>query len=246
MSVEEPAAERVNALAEALGEVTERIRRAAEAAGRDPADVQLLPVTKFFPASDVLALYRLGCRAFGESRDQEAAAKTAAIGELGLEPISWHMVGSVQRNKARSVAGWAHSVHSVDSERLVSALDGARAQLPGADPLQIYVQVSLDGDIARGGIDVDDATAVDQVCEHIAASEHLRLAGLMALPPRTASPEHAFGRLQQEHWRVCQRYPAAGLLSAGMSADLETAVKYGSTCVRVGTALMGQRPLTSR
>ena len=120
----------------------ERLTRACEHAGRDPAEVTLLPVTKFFPASDVEILYGLGCRAFGESREQEASAKVAALQHL--PEIEWHMIGRLQRNKARAVARWAYAVHSVDNARLVDALDR------GADrrdqPLRVFVQVSLDSD----------------------------------------------------------------------------------------------------
>ncbi|WP_078281468.1 YggS family pyridoxal phosphate-dependent enzyme [Mycobacteroides franklinii] len=234
---------RAEELSAALSSVRERVCAAAQAAGRDPEEIQLLPVTKFFPARDVEELYRLGCRAFGESRDQEAAAKVA---EVGHSDIEWHMVGNLQRNKAKSVAHWAYSVHSVDNARLVSALDTARGAGEKREPLQVYLQISLDGDTERGGVDVADAAGVDELCTQVVASEHLELAGLMALPPREADPDQAFRRLQQEHERVQQRYPQASRLSAGMSNDLETAIKYGSTCVRVGTALMGQRPLTSR
>lgn len=234
---------RAEELSAALSSVRDRIRAAAAAADRDPEHIQLLPVTKFFPAGDVEELYRLGCRAFGESRDQEAAAKVA---EVGHADIQWHMVGNLQRNKAKSVAHWAHSVHSVDNVRLVSALDRARGAGERSEPLQVFLQVSLDGDTARGGVPVTDTDGVDELCAQVVASEHLELAGLMALPPREADPDQAFRRLQQEHQRVRQRYPQADRLSAGMSNDLETAIKYGSTCVRVGTALMGQRPLTSR
>lgn len=234
---------RAEELSAALHAVRDRVVRAAQAAGRDPEEIQLLPITKFFPAGDVEELYRLGCRAFGESRDQEAAAKVA---EVGHSDIEWHMVGNLQRNKAKSVAHWAYSVHSVDNSRLVSALDTARGAGEKREPLQVYLQISLDGDTERGGVDVADAAGVDELCTQVVASEHLELAGLMALPPREADPDQAFRRLQQEHERVQQRYPQASRLSAGMSNDLETAIKYGSTCVRVGTALMGQRPLTSR
>ncbi|TDZ81849.1 YggS family pyridoxal phosphate-dependent enzyme [Mycobacteroides salmoniphilum] len=234
---------RTDELSTALDAVRERVRAAARAVGRDPDDIQLLPVTKFFPATDVEELYRLGCRAFGESRDQEAAVK---VEQVGHADIQWHMVGNLQRNKAKSVAHWAYSVHSVDNPRLVSALDTARGAGETGEPLHVYLQISLDGDTTRGGVDIADLAGIDELCAQVVASEHLELDGLMALPPREADPDQAFRRLQQEQERVRQRYPQANRLSAGMSNDLETAIKYGSTCVRVGTALMGQRPLTSR
>ncbi len=237
-------------LAHALEAVRARLRRAAANAGRDADDIQLLPVTKFFPATDVVALHRLGCAAFGESRDQEAAAKAVEVSRLlGAQPIHWHMVGRIQRNKARSVAEWAYAAHSVDSAKVVAALDRAASDALDdgrrAEPLRVYVQVSLDGDEARGGVDVGDTDRVDQLCAAVDAAQGLRLSGLMAIPPLGADPGEAFARLQQERDRVQTGYQQRLGLSAGMSGDLEAAVEHGSTCVRVGTALMGPRPLTS-
>ncbi|UXA16218.1 YggS family pyridoxal phosphate-dependent enzyme [Mycobacterium sp. SMC-4] len=243
-------AEREQQLAAALVDVRTRLARAAAAAGRAVADIELLPVTKFFPASDVVTLHRLGCRAFGESRDQEAGRKIAEVDALtGGAQIRWHMIGRIQRNKARSVAQWAHVAHSVDSRKLVDALGRAAAEAldQGARTaaLDVFVQVSLDGDEDRGGVDVEASARIDDLCD--AADQHrgLRFVGLMAIPPIGADPDSAFARLQQEHQRVQGRYPQRLELSAGMSGDLEAAVQHGSTCVRVGTALLGPRPLTS-
>ncbi len=248
--------DREAALTRALASVRSRLAAAAEAAGRNVAEIELLPVTKFFPATDVAILSRLGCRAVGESRDQEASAKVAEVarlakasGQAGLAGLRWHMVGHIQRNKARSVARWAHTAHSVDSVRLVGALDSgvsaARAEGRRAEPLHVYVEVSLDGDASRGGVDVSTPRAVDQVCEQVAASKHLELVGLMGIPPLDWDADEAFARLQSEHRRVLESHPGAVGLSAGMTNDFEIAVKHGSTCVRVGTALLGPRPLPS-
>jgi pyridoxal phosphate enzyme (YggS family) len=238
----------------ALAKLRQRLACAAEQAGRPVGDIELLPVTKFFPATDIAILNRLGCRAFGEARDQEARAKIAAVAPL-LPPdlrgrdIAWHMVGQIQHNKAKSIARWAHTVHSVDSVRIANALEhGAGSAIStGArsEPLRAYVQISLDGDVSRGGLDVGDPAGVDELCDRIADSAALDLAGLMGIPPLRADAEAAFTRLAEEHRRVMRRHPRARGLSAGMSADLELAVKHGSTCVRVGAALMGPRPLTS-
>jgi PLP dependent protein len=163
--------------------------------------------------------------------------------------MRWHMVGQIQRNKARSLARWAHTAHSIDSLRLVTALDKATvtalADGRRADPLRVYVQVSLDGDVSRGGVDVLSAGAVDRVCAQVEESKSLKLVGLMGVPPMDWDPEQAFDRLQSEHGRVLETHPNAVGLSAGMSNDFEIAVKHGSTCVRVGTALLGQRQLRS-
>jgi pyridoxal phosphate enzyme (YggS family) len=244
--------DRESEVAEALAALRARLAAAAEAAGRNVEEIELLPITKFFPATDVAILYRLGCPAVGESRDQEASAKVREVAELlgpTARPLQWHMVGQIQRNKARSLAGWAHTVHSVSSTQVVDALDravGAALDEGGrAHPMRAYVQISLDGDVSRGGVDIAQPAAVDDVCARIEASESLELVGLMGIPPLTWDPEIAFARLRSEHDRVRRAHPDAVGLSAGMSNDLEYAVKHGSTCVRVGTAILGQRPLPS-
>ncbi len=164
-------------------------------------------------------------------------------------PVQWHMVGLVQQNKARGIARWAAVVHSVGSLRVVTALDkataGARERGLRDVPLGAYVQISLDGDAARGGVDVKQPDLVDEVCGQVAGSESLNLLGLMGIPPLSWDAADAFTRLEAEHRRVLAQHPEATGLSAGMSADLEIAVKHGSTCVRVGTALLGPRPLPS-
>jgi hypothetical protein len=241
-------------LAAALNGLRARLRDAAQAAGRDVTDIELLPVTKFFPASDVICLRRLGCVDFGESREQEASNKAAEVaadlsGESVDAPIRWHMVGRIQRNKARAVASWAHAAHSVDGVSLIHALGRASVEALAdgrrEEPLRVYIQLSLDGDHQRGGVDVRDADLVDEVCAAADATDGLTFVGLMAIPPLHADADDAFGRLAAERARVQTSYRQRLGLSAGMSGDLEAAVKHGSTCVRVGTSLMGPRPLTS-
>lgn len=243
-----------------LAAVRSRLAAAAEAAGRNVTEIELLPVTKLFPATDVAILSRLGCRAVGESRDQEASAKVTEVTKLlsaaqraevamPLTMPRWHMVGHIQRNKARSVARWAHTAHSVDGSQLVTALDRGVATARSAgrrdDPMRVYVQVSLDGDESRGGVDISRPGAVDEVCARVEDAKNLELAGLMGLPPLTWEAEEAFERLRSEHLRVLETHRNAVGLSAGMSGDFEIAVKHGSTCVRVGTALLGPRRLPS-
>lgn len=246
--------DRVAELTARLAAVRSRLSLAADAAGRRTEEIQLLPVTKFFPASDVEILWRLGCRAFAESREQEAAAKITEFGRLlsGAPDggrARWHMVGQIQRNKAKHIAGWADTVHSVSTAKLVTALDRASAQALADGrrdrPLRVFVQISLDGDTSRGGVDIGDSAAVDILCAQVAESAGLQFVGLMAIPPLGADAETAFAALSAEHRRVRAAHPSATELSAGMSSDLEAAVRHGSTCVRVGTALMGRRPLTS-
>ncbi|WP_225732204.1 MULTISPECIES: YggS family pyridoxal phosphate-dependent enzyme [unclassified Nocardia] len=221
-----------------------RIDAACAAAGRDPGSVRLLPVTKFFPASDVEILYRIGRREFGESREQEATGKVAEL--AGLRDIQWHMIGRLQRNKARHVARWAHTVHSVDSERLATALDAAATAALDAgertEPVRILLQVSLDDDPDRGGVSPEN---LGPLADRVAAASGLRLAGLMAIPPLGAESDSSFARLATLHTLLLADHPDAKELSAGMSGDLESAIEHGSTVVRVGTALMGARPITS-
>ena len=249
MSVEE---NREADLVSALGALRSRLAHAAQTAGRNTADIELLPITKFFPASDVAILWRLGCRSFGESRDQEATAKIAEFGRLtgaDRDSVHWHMVGQIQSKKAKHVARWADTVHSVATAKVAAALDRgalqALAEGGRTAPVRVFVQISLDGDTQRGGVDIGDPAAVDAICAQVADAEGLNLVGLMAIPPVAADPDAAFAALAAEHRRVLSSHPGATELSAGMSADLEAAVRHGSTCVRVGTALMGQRPLTS-
>jgi PLP dependent protein len=247
---------RESELTHALAAVRSRLAMAAEAAGRNVGEIELLPITKFFPATDVAILSRLGCRSVGESREQEASAKVAELARLAAaspraerREVHWHMVGQIQRKKARSLARWAHTVHSIDSVQLVTALDravaAALAEGRREHPLRVYVQVSLDGDVSRGGVDIQTPGAVDQLCARVAESQSLELIGLMGIPPLEWDPDEAFDRLQSEHRRVLESHPNAVGLSAGMSDDLEIAVKHGSTCVRVGTALLGPRRLPS-
>jgi PLP dependent protein len=253
-----PRPERESELADALTALRTRLATAAKAAGRKVEEIQLLPITKFFPATDVAILSSLGCAAFGESREQEAAAKVGEVARLlgGSSASSstttrphWHMVGQIQRNKARSLANWAHTAHSISSPRVVGALDravtAARSDGRRENPLRVYVQISLDGDVSRGGVDVSDAKAVDEICAQVETAESLELVGLMGIPPLDWDPDTAFALLESEHQRVRRAHPGAAGLSAGMSDDLESAVKHGSTCVRVGTALLGRRPLPS-
>lgn len=230
-------------LADALAAVRERVARAARAADRDPAEVGLLAVTKTWPASDVALLTDLGLTAFGENKEQEGAAKAAELAALRPDAAPrWHIVGRLQRNKARGLVRWAHAVDSVDSARLVDALESATAKAVDAgervDPLEVLVQISVDGDPDRGGAPVDEVAAL---ADRVAGSAHLHLGGVMAVAPQEIAPAEAFATVWDLAERVRAAHPRATTLSAGMSGDLEAAVASGSTCVRVGTALLGRR-----
>ncbi|PVZ08912.1 YggS family pyridoxal phosphate-dependent enzyme [Actinomycetospora cinnamomea] len=230
-------------LAEALAAVRERLAAAARAAGRDAGEVRLLAVTKTWPASDVALLTDLGLDAFGENKEQEGAAKAAELSALRPDAVArWHVVGRLQRNKARSLVRWAHAVDSVDSARLVDALESAAAKAVDAgertDALEVLVQVSVDADPGRGGAPVAEVPAL---ADRVAGCAHLHLGGVMTVAPQDVAPEEAFATVWEVAQRVRVAHPHATTLSAGMSGDLEAAVAHGSTCVRVGTALLGRR-----
>jgi pyridoxal phosphate enzyme (YggS family) len=239
--------ERVAQLAESLAEVRERIAVAARAAGRDPAEVALLAVTKTFPASDVAALVDLGLSDFGENRDQEASAKVPELAALRPDArVRWQMIGNVQRNKARSVVAWAGQVQTVDSTRLADALaSSVRVAIDQGSrngPLGILVQASIDGDPKRGGCPLPDLV---RLADLIGEKSELQLRGVMAIAPLASEPRQAFERLAGVVITLREHHPTATELSIGMSGDLEAAIACGSTCVRVGTALLGGRRLAS-
>jgi PLP dependent protein len=248
VSVSDQSVERQAELATRLAAVRQRIAAACEAADRPPDEVALLAVTKRVPASDVALLLDLGQTAFAENLVQEAAAKVQEVARLRPDATPrWHMIGGLQRNKAREVVRWADRVESVDSERLADALDRAvrREQETGgrAAPLPVLVQFSVDGDRRRGGV---PRNALLQLAEHVVSCAGLQLDGLMAVAPLGAEPDGAFAEVAEAAELLRAEFPQAKTLSAGMSGDLEAAVRHGSVVVRVGTALVGERPLASR
>lgn len=244
-------------LGDRLAAVRRRLDAAVESAGRPAGSCELLVVTKFFPADDVRRLLQLGERAFGESREPEAGRKVASVlrdWELGdwesPDPDDvpvFDMIGSVQSKKARSVARWARAVHSVDRPKVVDALERAAAAAlddgERADRLGILLQVSLDGDPQRGGVVEADLTSL---AEQVVDAHSLRLRGLMVIAPLHGDPAHWMAETARVHEAFRVRFDDAAELSAGMSGDMEAAVAAGSTCVRVGTAIMGERPLVSQ
>jgi pyridoxal phosphate enzyme (YggS family) len=228
-------------LVSALGSVRARIAAACAASGRDPQEITLIAVTKTFPASDVLTLARLGVTDIGENKDQEARAKIAELEELASEDvraaIRWHIVGRLQTNKARYVVRYARAVHSVDRIKVADALaDAARGRRD--TPLDVFVQISLDEDPDRGGV---PAAGLLELAGAVAARPELRLRGVMAVPPIDADPDEAFARVAELSSQVRTAYPDADAISAGMTADLESAVRHGSTHLRIGSALLGRR-----
>ena len=220
-------------LAQRLAAVRERISAACDAAGRAATEVTLIAVTKTWPASDVRLLSGLGVTDIGENRDAEAAPKATQCADLHLV---WHFIGQLQTNKAASVAQYATFVHSVDRLRLIRSLGTAARRAERV--IQGLIEVSLDGDPARGGA---LANQVPGLAEALAAEPGLVLAGVMAIAPLTMDPAEAFARLLDSAAVVRAVRPAATVISAGMSGDLEAAIAAGATHVRIGTALLGDR-----
>ncbi|MFB8104063.1 YggS family pyridoxal phosphate-dependent enzyme [Streptomyces sp. NPDC056007] len=229
-------------LAANLAQVEERITSACAAAGREREEVTLIVVTKTYPASDVRMLHELGVRHVAENRDQDAAPKATACADLSL---TWHFVGQLQTNKVRSVMSYADVVQSVDRIKLVTALSGAAVR--AERELGCLIQVALDAESGergeRGGAAPD---GIEELAAAVDAAEGLRLDGLMTVAP-LAGPfagrqRAAFDRLMEIATRLRTGHPAATMVSAGMSADLEDAVAAGATHVRVGTAVLGVRP----
>jgi pyridoxal phosphate enzyme (YggS family) len=232
---------RLSQLRERLAAVRQRIDGAVAAAGRQDAPPQLIVVTKFHPAGDVRRLATLGITDVGENRDQEAEDKAAGLGDLELR---WHFIGQLQSNKAKSVVKYAHAVHSVDRPQLAGALAKAMAiehERTGRGPLDCYIQVSLDEDADgnRGGALYGD---VPVLAERLAGSDGLRLAGVMAVAPLGADPVRAFEKLAGISARLRDGYPDATGISAGMSQDLEAAIRFGATHLRIGSDILGPRP----
>ena len=224
-------------LAANLESVRQDVAQTCRRNDRDPSEVEIVAVTKTFPASDVIHLVELGMTDVAENRDQEAAPKAREVADSGAHP-RWHFVGRLQRNKCRSVVEYADLVQSVDRSALIAALDTA-ALARRRDPLPVLLQLSLDGDLARGGApESEDATLVEQTLR----CKGLRLAGVMSVAPRNWDPSKAFDTLASRVERIRRIAPEATVVSAGMSGDYRTAIAYGATMIRLGAKLLGRRP----
>lgn len=227
-------------IADNLRRVRERIAEAAEAAGRKPADVQLVGVTKYVDAEQALALVRAGCNVLGESRPQELWSKCDALGEHALAPapaIHWHLIGHLQRNKLRRTLPLVSLVHSVDSERLLAAIDAewqscSRSQNRQLFPIRVLLEVNTSGETAKHGL------APDEVEPLLAAAQefpHVEVCGLMTMAALAgghdvAARNFAALRALADRFGLTER-------SMGMSGDFEVAIREGATIVRVGSAL---------
>lgn len=222
-------------LSERLAEVDSRIADAARVAGRGPADLTRIVVTKFHPSSLVRELFDLGVRDVGENRHQEAAAKAAELSDLDL---AWHFVGQLQSNKARAVRRYARAVHSVDRASLVEALAAGEDD---TTILDCFIELNLTDDPARGGV---LPAAAELLAEQVAATPGLRLRGVMAVAPLGAEPRAAFAHVRAVSDRIRALVPEATAISAGMSDDFADAIAEGATHLRIGTAITGKRSTT--
>jgi PLP dependent protein len=229
----------VSDLAARLAEIRGRVERAAQRAGRDPAGVKLLAVSKTQPAERVREAARLGLRAFGENRVQEAESKIEALRGEGLE---WHLIGTLQRNKAKRAAALCDVIQSVDRSALVESLGREAAAL--GRTLRIFLQVNVDDEPQKGGCAPAELPTLARLCQ---AQPALELAGLMTIPRACADPEQvrpSFARLRElldQLNRAREGSPPLRELSMGMSSDFEVAVQEGATWLRIGTALFGER-----
>ena len=213
-------------IARNLQEVKERIIGAAKSVNRDPNEIELIVVTKTFPISDIEILRDLGETNFGENRDQEAGPKAEIIS------ATWHFQGQIQSNKIKSICQWADVIHSISSEKEI--LKFAQSERKH----QLFLQVSLDGQVGRGGANPADLA---QLADLVNESNNLELLGLMAVAPLGVEPMKAFADLAQINQGFAGQFPNSKFLSAGMSGDFEAAIKYGATHIRVGSSILGSR-----
>jgi hypothetical protein len=205
-------------LAANLASVQERITR---------SDVTLIVVTKTYPVSDVQILKELGVENFGENRTEEGEVKAAAV------PATWHFQGGIQSRKIKDIVQWADVIHSLDSTEHALKL-GQRA----VRPIEVFLQLSLDGDPDRGGVVESELAALAEV---VVAAPNLELVGLMCVPPVSAIPAEAFSQIYSVHQRFLSNFPNAQSLSTGMSGDFEVAIDHGATHIRVGSSILGSR-----
>jgi pyridoxal phosphate enzyme (YggS family) len=190
-------------------------------------EVTLIVVTKTYPVSDVKILRDLGVENFGENRNEEGLLKSADV------PARWHYQGEIQSRKLRDIAGWADVIHSLDSQRHIEKLSAVANKT-----IEVFLQLSLDGDPARGGAVESELSSL---ADSIQSLPNLQLTGLMCVPPLHSDPRIAFSEIAQIHRRFTEKYPSAPYLSAGMSGDFEVAIEYGATHIRVGSSILGSR-----
>jgi len=229
-------------IASNVAAVYDRIARAAQRVGRSPDGIELMAVTKTFPAELIIEAYKAGQRLFGENRVQEFAEKVGGLSDL--HDAEFHMIGHLQSNKAMKAAEIFHAVDSVDSVKLAGRLNTAAEEL--GKTLDVLIEINVGGEEAKSGI-APDSHELEAIVSAAPEWKHLRIRGLMTVPPFTEDPEGArpyFRQLRVLRERLASRnLPSVDLevLSMGMSHDFEVAIEEGSTCVRLGTAIFGTR-----
>jgi hypothetical protein len=225
-----------------VGDVLARMAAAARRAGRAPDEVSLMAVSKTHPEQRIREAYDAGIRLFGENRVQEFAGKAEKL--LELKAAEWHMVGHLQTNKAAKAVELFAAVDSVDSLRLAQKLNSSAEAL--GKKLAVLIEINVGGEAAKSGL-APDSRELEEILQSAANLEHLEFRGLMTVPPFTEDPQQArpyFRRLRELRDRIAARQLAGigtRVLSMGMSHDFEVAIEEGSTCVRVGTAIFGER-----
>ncbi|WP_324669910.1 YggS family pyridoxal phosphate-dependent enzyme [Geochorda subterranea] len=232
----------MESIANRLASIRQRIEAAAHGCGRNPAEIGLVAVSKGVDPDRIQEAYACGLHLFGENRVQELVAKVEALQGRGLDALEWHMVGHLQRNKARHVARHVTVLHSLDSLALAQELDRHLSRL--GRTLDVLVEVNVSGEPTKWGVHPDEAPALVRA---VASVPTLRLVGLMTVGPRTDDPQavraafrtlrHLRDRIRDEGWAG----PAFAHLSMGMSSDFEVAIEEGATLLRIGTALFGPR-----
>lgn len=225
-----------------IAEIRQRISQAAQRSGRKSSDISLMAVTKTQPADKIIAAYEAGIRLFGENRVQEFAGKRESLS--ALKDAVFTLIGQLQSNKVNKAIELFSAIHSVDSLRLAERINIA-VERAGTEPLPVAIEINI-GDPAKAGIS-PNSPELEQLLDAAPHLPHLRIKGLMAIPPFTPDPEGArpyFRRLRELRDSIAaRRLPEIGmeLLSMGMSHDFEVAIEEASTCVRVGTAIFGER-----
>jgi PLP dependent protein len=234
-------------IVENIAQVQERIAVAARRADRDPDEITLMGVSKKFPAERIREAYAAGLRVFGENRVQEFAGKAAALRDL--RDAEWHLIGHLQTNKAAKAAELFDAVDSVDSVRTAEKLDAFAKT--AAKTLPVLIEINVGGEAAKSGVALSPvepgSDELEQILQAAPRWANLRIRGLMTVPPYTENPEGSrpyFRQLRQIRDSIASRaLPKIGtaVLSMGMSHDFEVAIEEGATCVRLGTAIFGER-----
>jgi pyridoxal phosphate enzyme (YggS family) len=217
--------------------IVDSVAAAAASASRDSNQITLVVVTKNHPHQLVHDLLALGARDFGENRDQEAGPKAKLIAAESSEAFNWHFIGQLQTNKVKSVLEYADFLHSLDRPSLLDELQKRTAEREIA--LKVFVQVNMTEDPERGGVNPEELMPF---AERVLSSPGLELVGLMGVGGLEVAPEREFERLAQLSLELQAIAPEANRLSMGMSGDFETAIAYGATHLRIGTAITGKRP----